>query len=154
MDIELKLADKPVSNEDSLKRKNPQLVLTTDVKRSKKHPSPSKEDLDGMVLSMKNFPLENPQQPPVVNATALSTKDVNGKVKPAKRVAQGKVAFAKQELTNTAGSIPNLGAKGLKSAMRKPTSEKGSSRPYYSQHNLVDESMIDLDELQVRLILP
>lgn len=153
MDVDLGMepAGKAVFNEDSLKRKSPEVILTADVKRSKKHPSPNKEELDSMALIIKNSLLDRPQEPPVANTTArgaLSTKDANGKVKTAKRVVQGKVAFAKQELTKTTASMPNLGAKGLKSAMRKPTSEKGSSHQYFSQNDIADGSMMDLDELQ------
>jgi hypothetical protein len=155
MDLDLDLgmdpAGKAVFNEDSLKRKSPQVILTVDVKRSKKHPSPNKEELDSMALIVKDSLLDSPQELPFANTTArgaLSTKDANGKVKTTNRVVQGKVAFSKQELTKTTASMPNIGAKGLKSAMRKPTPEKGSSHQYFSQNDITDGSMMELDELQ------
>ena len=62
----------------------------------------------------------------------------------------GKVAFVKQELPRTAGSMPNLNARGLKSAMRKPATENGGSSQdgsYFNLKDLADGSM-DVDELQ------
>jgi hypothetical protein len=151
MVVDSEPADKAVFSSESTKRKNSRSTVAGDIKRSKKHPSPSKEELERLELAMKNFPFGDRDKVPLARGGArgaLSSKDTNGKLKAAKHSVQGKVAFAKQELSNTTESMPNLGTKGLKSAMRKPTLEKGGNRKYFSQNNLAESSMMDLDELQ------
>ncbi len=136
---------------NSAKRKNSRSTFAGDGKRSKKHPSPSKEELERLELAMKNFPFGDCDQASVANTTgrgALSSKDGNGKLKAAKSTMQGKVSFKKQELTKTTESMPNFATKGLKSAICKPTLEKGVICQHFSENNLADGSMMDLDELQ------
>jgi hypothetical protein len=138
--------------EDTPKRKMSQRFASPS-KRSKKHPSPPRAVLAQMALQVATSG-EGKEENPVCHATAgsaLSTKDKNEAVKGGKDHIHGKV-FAKQEMSRSAGSMPNIGAaKSLKPAIRKQATENRGNRQYREdcsqKHPLTDERM-DVDELQ------
>lgn len=151
MDIDVEQIGVAVSIEvDTPKRKGSQDIRSP-VKRSKKHPSPKREELEQLALAMEKFSDEEEAIVDIpVASRPLSSKDANGKLKTGKCQMRGEVAFAKQELPRTAGSMPDLSTKGLKSAMRKSMTETGANRPnslHFRQNSLADGSL-DMDELQ------
>ena len=148
-------------------------------KRMKKHPSPSKAELEGLERAMRKFPSLSRSESfsphedvsPIgieVNpkSDALAPKDPNIRLepRPPKDYGNGEtlVVPRKKELIRTTGSMPDFPKriKAQKSSLIPKPSEllntkhrldRRDSRRYSARYDLVDGSMMDVDELQLDL---
>jgi hypothetical protein len=164
----------PSSNDvgrDSVKRKNPKVKqsLADDrlqhSKRIKKHPSPSKDELNNLEEAMRNLP---PVSAPeniatqdsgfpnnaglVLKMDPLAPKDANTSLRKAKRQVAVVGGLRKPALKQTVESMPDIPAR-LKATESANSTEKAKlkrrgSRQYASQNDLADASLMDIDELQ------
>jgi hypothetical protein len=164
MDIDVEQIGVAVS-EDRLKRKESQEVLSP-AKRTKKHPSPPRDhlqvwgihveqnlrkwEMDAKSFGNDEHDDEDETFTKSVAATPLSTKDANETVKTTNNRTHG-TAFLNEE-AGKARSTSTIGAKKLKSAMRKPATKTSCDREsgsHIHQNNVADGSMdMDQDELQ------
>lgn len=149
---------------DAAKRKSSQLRAPSfgfespQLKRAKKHPSPSKEELEQMQKDLEvyndndfvrrdDYHLPSMKLPPISTIPVLAALDPNGKIA-AKQPKKG-------GLSRAAESMPNLVGRKRRQSLRKavmstPTNtkekaEKRRSKPAYAE---VDSEM-DIDELQL-----
>ena len=170
---------KPQTGESSIKRKSSILRESAfgfryHSKRTKKHPSPSKAELEGMGKVLQQYPPElfiradtiehqeipdsspadvgNPTPTPI-----LALKDPNPKmkatVKPTEK-RRGIGLFPKSQLSRSGTSMPDIPRrpKTSKSLIPKPT-EKGNTKPRQdsrssSRDDLFNGAAMEIDELQ------
>lgn len=138
-----------ISSEDGLKRKRIPEVLCSP-KRTRKHPSPSPEDLklwgDAMdELKKTNFARhEDVSLADSVAGCPLPERHPKEYLKPAQGSTHPSNAFAKKELHKGA-SVPDLRTEGLKSTMRRQVNENRGHRRSIANRNR-NIAVIDVDE--------
>lgn len=156
MDIDSELSSRRLPSQDFVKRKTSTAKIST--KRVKKHPSPSKSELEILEMALQNFTTtgasedlhSNTDKPlaaknTLAPASVLGVKDTNRKLRDTRRYAL-KIGPMK-----TTESMPNLPgrSKGREEASAKDFKlADGARRQYKTQNDLVDNSMMDIDELQ------
>jgi hypothetical protein len=170
---------------DTVKRKNSQTkesglgFRTHHSKRMKKHPSPSKAELEVLERAMSQFPpftrsesfdARDEVSPTGIEvnpkSAALAPKDPNMRLQPTQQTTCGNgenlEAPRKKELIRMTESMPDFPkrVKAQKSSMipkpsetlnTKPRLERRDSRRYSARYDLMDGSMMDVDELQLDL---
>ncbi|KAI6710798.1 hypothetical protein JHW43_006672 [Diplocarpon mali] len=162
MDLDTDVSSRRPSSQEPVKRKSSGAqefgVRNHASKRVKKHPSPSKVELEGLEKDLRgflpgslleDFALEDDKfstgrnlAPPA----ALSARDPNRKLRGTRRHA------LKLESLATAESMPNFPTRSRNfqaepSSIRKKAVE-GLSRQFMSHGNITNNSMMDIDELQ------
>lgn len=129
-------------------------------RRMKKHPSPSKAELEKLEHAMRNFPHVSFGEDSPITSGALAPKDVNKKLQDSRRrnqVYKGGLKVPNLELTRTTESMPSISnytslSGNVVSFQATRNDEKfgdPSSVRSSSHNNLVEAgSMMDVDELQ------
>jgi len=171
MDIDSGPSSKDVVRGDVVKRKNPKAKesLADDrlqhSKRIKKHPSPSKDELNNLEEAMRNLPPVSAPEDVVAQDNGfpnvagilrkmdtLAPKDANTSLRKAKRQVAVIGGLRKPALKQTVESMPNIPARLKATESTNPTEKaklkRRGDRQYASQNDLADASLMDIDELQ------
>lgn len=129
-------------------------------RRMKKHPSPSKAELEKLEHAMRDFPHINFSEDSPAASSALAPKDINKKLQDSRRrnqVYKGGLKVPSLELTRTTESMPSISGytslpRNVVSFQATTDDEKLSdpSTAHSSGRNNLAEtgSMMDVDELQ------
>ncbi|PBP19482.1 hypothetical protein BUE80_DR009736 [Diplocarpon rosae] len=162
MELDNDVPSRRSSSHEQMKRKSSLAkefgVKSHAFKRVKKHPSPSKTELEGLEKDLQgflpgslreDFALENDKFPTGRNLAppaALSTKDSNRKYRGTRRHA------LKLEPLATTESMPNFPTRSKNSQHEsshvKKRAMEGLGCQFMSHGNLTSNSVMDLDELQ------
>ncbi|KAG4436417.1 hypothetical protein IFR05_008110 [Cadophora sp. M221] len=159
MDIDSDTMSKAPSSQEPVKRKN-SLVKDYGVryhssKKVKKHPSPSKAELEGLERALQDFLPRSPSEgfPPLDDiyplgeslapAAALAPRDPNKKLQDVKRRG---MKLEPLKMTESMPILLSQPKKSLPASPRQNISPIDGNRRYMSHNNIADQ--MDLDELQ------
>lgn len=168
-DTDVELSEPSTSVLDGVKRKGPDnkdvgAELRHHSKKMKKHPSPSKSELEGLEKAMANFPslaqsesfsTQDDRGPISLGkvdprSNALAPKDVNKRLRDAKR------RFGKADMATTSKNIPSS-SEGSELSTKQTLVESVGAKSrkrggrFYVNHNAMageNDSIMDMDELQ------
>lgn len=156
---------------DTVKRKSSQLkapslgIESHQLKRAKKfpfssggelkkHPSPSKDELDELDIAMRQY--NNFGQPAVLgqipNLSVLAPINPNGQIGGWKQPGKGGISRASESMPNLTGNRRSRAFSSSDNAATLSNASSARAKKYYSrQHSKqgVEDDSMDLDELQL-----